>query len=148
LEKSINQVFIEWVEYLKEAHGVTYSDISKRMDWGRFKITNLKRGGTSVSESDLRALVLCYPVLRTKAHTVGINPDPSTEEFKRMPEELQREHKSSIELENKHLSELLELERRRIEYEQNRNERNEKRIDEMFERIEQLMRILELERRK
>jgi len=129
-----NQLFVAWVNFLKKDHGIANSAVADCLSISSQKVANIKRGNSSVSEMDLRKMVLCFPQLRTKAFSAGINPYPTAEEFQQMPEQLQQEHQTAMERENELLQELLNLERER-------NARNEERID-------QLLKMLELQRKQ
>lgn len=133
-ENTETEIFIDWLEFLKNTYGIANGAVAKVLRMPAQKIANIKRGGSSVTYHELRSMVLAYPVLRTKAYSAGINPDPTPEEFQGMPEVLRDQHRSTIERENELLNELLQLERER-------NAANEKRIDELLE-------LLKMERRK
>lgn len=64
MEQSVNQIFIDYVEQLKEHRGVAFSQIAKRIGVPKQKVIDIRHGRSTADLGMLTALKDAYPELK------------------------------------------------------------------------------------
>lgn len=75
-----NQVFIDWLAFLKKIHGVNNSEAARESGIGTERMRSLKGHRVKIKPADLRALISAYPPLHEKANEIGFEYKPDSED--------------------------------------------------------------------